>query len=346
MRYGCLFSPGNAGACGEDAMRDTAMSKASPPARPRPWWHDLGLERGGLRARKTGALVRFNAGNLLAMARGFANYLAVQAMRLGHRAMAARPVRVAFTPDQPRPWYLVWSALHAGGGRISTEPARADAIFYFEDRTSRSSCPLEPLGPLPPSARRINCACLDVSKSRVAAVFEEVFGYPLALDPERWHGPAVEKSERNGAHDGRIITCPAPRRKGKVYERLIDNSDNGRWIEDYRAPTVGGHIPLVYIKQRALDYRFANVNDRVLLRRPEQVFSLEERELLRRFCQAMKLDWGGIDVLRDRPSGRLYVVDVNKTDMGPPTALGLADQARSVRILGRALRAYLEDYPQ
>lgn len=46
-------------------------------------------------------------------------------------------------------------------------------------------------------------------------------------------------------------------------------------------------------------------------------------------------------MLRDRPTGKLYVVDVNKTDMGPPTALGLADQLRSVRILGKALRQYL-----
>ncbi len=322
------------------------MQKDPVDAAPLPWWHDLALERGGLRARKTGALVRFTAGNLVAMARGFANYLAVQGLRLANSAAAARPVRVAFTPDQPRPWYLIWSALHAGGGKIVTGPDEADAIFYFEDNTTRDSCPLKPVGPVPAHVRRINCACLDVSKSKVAAVFEEVFGYPLSVDPETWHGPAVEKSERNGAHDGHVITCPAPRKAGMVYERLIDNSDNGRWIEDYRAPTVGGHIPLVYIKQRALDYRFANVNDRVLLRRPEQLFSVHERQQLRQFCAAMGLDWGGIDVLRDRPSGRLYVVDVNKTDMGPPTALGLADQARSVRMLGRAFRDYIEERPQ
>lgn len=321
------------------------MNDVTKTAPATPWWHDLALERGGLRARKTGALVRFNAGNLVAMARGFANYLAVHAIRISGRVAADRPVHVAFTPDQPRPWYLVWSVLTAGGGKIVADPHRADAIFYFEDSTTRDTCPLSAIAPVPDRARRINCACLDVSKSKVAAVFEDVFGYPLGLDPARWHGPAVEKSELNGAHDGHVISCPAPRKPGMVYERLVDNSDNGRWVEDYRAPTVGGHIPLVYIKQRSLDYRFANVNDRVLLRRPEQIFSLEEREKLRRFCLAMELDWGGIDVLRDRPSGRLYVVDVNKTDMGPPTALGLADQARSVRLLGRAFRDYIKDCP-
>ena len=57
----------------------------------------------------------------------------------------------------------------------------------------------------------------------------------------------------------------------------------------------------------------------------------------------MKLDWGGLDVLRDRKSGALYVVDVNKTDMGPPIALPMKDKMRAVRTLAAALRAFLEE---
>jgi hypothetical protein len=56
----------------------------------------------------------------------------------------------------------------------------------------------------------------------------------------------------------------------------------------------------------------------------------------------MHLDWGGLDVLRDRADGRLYVVDVNKTDMGPPIALPWADKLRATRLMARALLELLE----
>ncbi len=306
-----------------------------------PWWGDLALERGGLRALRTGALIPFSIENLIAIGRGFANYTATQALRLGNWLSPTQPIRIAFTPHQPQPWHLIWSVLHVAGGKIVLDPEKADAVFYFEDITARDDCPLDTLSPAARSLRQLNCNCLDVSKSKVAQVFQEVFGYPLSIDPTQHSGPAVEKSEINGAHDGRIVTCPTPRQPGMVYEHLVDNSDNGQFIEDYRAPTIGGHISLVYIKQRSINYRFANTNDRVLLKRPDQVFTTSEIDKLGQFCRAMQLDWGGIDVLRDRKNGRLYVVDVNKTDMGPPTALGLIDQVRSVRRLSRAFRDYM-----
>ncbi len=313
--------------------------KLSKPSKP--WWSDLSLERGGLRTHKTGVLVPYHFDNLVAIVRGLAHYVAIQVQRFAASLHPSRPMRILFIPHQPRPWYLIWSVLHAAKGKIVTDPQNADAVFYFEDTTARKDNPVNDYPHTPDTARQINCACLDVSKSKVAAAFEDVFGYPLSLDPTTWEGLAVEKSEQNGAHDGRVITCPAERKPNKVYEHLIDNSDNGRFVEDYRTPTIGGDIALVYIKQRAMNYRFANTNDRVILRKPEQIFSLTERQKLKQFCAAMKLDWGGIDVLRDRQSGRVYVVDVNKTDMGPPTALSLVNQVRSVRILARAFRAYM-----
>jgi hypothetical protein len=52
----------------------------------------------------------------------------------------------------------------------------------------------------------------------------------------------------------------------------------------------------------------------------------------------MQLDWGGLDVLRERESGRLYVVDVNKTDTGPAVVLSWRDRARATTLLSDALR--------
>jgi glutathione synthase/RimK-type ligase-like ATP-grasp enzyme len=100
---------------------------------------------------------------------------------------------------------------------------------------------------------------------------------------------------------------------------------------------------VVFIKRRPAAERFANANASVSLARPQDVFSDLEIAQLSAFAHAMRLDWGGLDVLRDRPSGRLYVVDVNKTDMGPPIALPFADKLRAVARMGRALKRLITE---
>ena len=151
----------------------------------------------------------------------------------------------------------------------------------------------------------------------------------------------VGKSERNGAHDGRVETGPRPA-GGLVWQRLIDNTTADGCVEDLRCPTVGGEIDVVFIKRRPVARRFENHNSAVSLAKADAVFSADERALISRFCAAMGLEWGGIDVLRDRRDSSIWIVDVNRTDMGPPTALPLRDKLASARRIGTRLRAYAQ----
>jgi hypothetical protein len=292
------------------------------------WTSDFEWAGARLRVKKTGALVALDAATLAGFGRWLPYYLAIGARRLALGLAPGRPA-IWFAPDRPRPWYLVWAAAAWSGVRIARTPAEADAAFYFEDATC---------GPAPAAAhaRRINFGCTDISKSRVAEAFEAVFGYPLALDPERHVGDAVEKGEANGAHDGRVVRCPMRPRAGRVYQRLIDNRD-GDEVVDLRTPFVGGRPVVVFVKRRPLAERFANANSSIRLARPDDVFTAREIAALSAFAAAMRLDWGGLDVLRDRRTGRLYVVDVNKTDM-QPLALPWLDKLRATHRLGRALR--------
>jgi hypothetical protein len=295
------------------------------------WIADFEILRGQVRVKTTGAHVPLDRATLDGLARWFAFYLPVRARQLAGSLRRRRPA-VWFAPQRPRPWYLVWAAAAWSGARIVEDPSAADCAFYFDDVTQGAA-------PAAPHARRINFGCLDISKSRVAQVFEQVFGYPLALDPQAHAGPAVEKGEANGAHDGRVVQCPTAPRPGRVYQRLVDNLDAGEAI-DLRTPFVGGAPVVVFVKRRPAGRRFANLNTTVRLAAPEEVFSPAEIATLCRFARAMRLDWGGLDVLRDRTSGRLYVVDVNKTDM-PPLALPWLDKLRAVDRLARAFRALL-----
>jgi hypothetical protein len=294
------------------------------------WLDDFEIGAGAVRVRKTGAVVPIEGGVVLEVATWLPFFFTVAAA-----APKTKTFTLAFSPDRARPWYLVWAAAQMAGARIIDDPAEADVIFHFEDATiSRNEPPTQRRA----DARLVNFACVDVSKSRVAAAMEAVFGYPLALDPRVHQGSAVEKSERNGAHDGGLVTCPMEPRPGRVYQRLIDTERADGLVEDLRTPMVGGRPVCVYRKRRRSGERFANHNSEVELARVQDVFYADEVSALGRFAAEIGLEWGGVDVLRDAADGRLYVVDVNKTDMGPPIALPLKDKMDSTRALAAALR--------
>jgi hypothetical protein len=298
------------------------------------WTSDFTVRGGTVRVKKTGAVIPLDRALASEAATWLGLYLAIRAKCLANRLKRPGP-KIWFAPDRPRPWYLIWAAAAWEGIGIARSPEEASASFYFDDST---------VGRAPPRwhSRAFNYGCADVSKSRVAEVFEAVFGYPLSLDPEAGVGPAVEKGEANGAHDGRVVQMPLRPRPGRTYQRLVDNVADGLAV-DLRTPFVGGRPVVVFIKRRPAADRFANHNASVSLARPEDVFSRLEIAQLSAFAKAMRLDWGGLDVLRDRPSGRLYVVDVNKTDMGPPIALPFPDKIAAVACLGRALRRLITE---
>lgn len=296
------------------------------------WTSDLHFEGGRVKVRTTGADLAIDRGLLTDVALWSAYYIPVRLKGLATSLFRPGP-RVWFAPDVPRPWYLLWLAACWGGVRFARSAAEADAAIFFEDQTVSR----------PPAcdvAKRFNFGCDDVSKSHVASVFESVFGYALTVDPETWSGPAVEKSEDNGAHDGRIVQCPTAPLPGRVYQRVIDTVD-GEQVVDLRTPCVGGAPVLTFIKRRPVRDRFANYNTTVALRRPEDLFSAGELATIGRFCAAMNLDWGGLDILRDRADGRLYIVDVNKTDM-PPLRLPWRQKLEAISRLSKALLTMID----
>lgn len=299
------------------------------------WSSDFQFGGGRVKVRKTGADLALDRALIGDVALWLGYYAPVRLRGLLTALRPGRP-RIWFAPDRPRPWYLVWLAACWAGVGFARSPGEADAAFYFEDATAGA----------PPDCdapRRFNFDCPDVSKSRVAQVFEATFGYPLTIDPGRWTGLAVCKGEGNGAHDGTLVQCPTPALPGRVYQRLIDTVEAGE-VVDLRTPCVGGEPVMVFVKRRPEGERFANFNTSVELKAPADVFSAEELTALRRFCAAMRLDWGGLDVLRDRADGRLYIVDVNKTDM-PPLRLPWRQKMTAVARLADALLSMVNVEP-
>lgn len=298
------------------------------------WHRDFDWRWNGLYVRKTGAWVPFDRHILDEVVSWFRYYFAVAGLKpLGPR------FSYACEPERLRPWYLLWPALKAAGGVQIENAAEADLVVHFEDSTlSPNQAPQR----LKPGARTLNFACPDVSKTKVAEAFEAAFGYSLSVDPLAHQGPAVEKSEFNGVHDGRIVECPTAPKPGCVYQRLVDaHWEEPDIVADLRTPTIGGEPILVFVKKRPVSRRFSNDNSGCDLLRVEDAFSAEERAQLSDFTRRIGLDWGGLDVLRDKRDGRLYIVDANKTDMGPPIALPQSDKMRATRLLAQAVRSFM-----
>jgi len=247
---------------------------------------------------------------------------------------------IAFYPQTPGPWFNIWQVARLGDLKTISFPSKADILFAFEDSTHTTfdKSYLQSL-----AVPVLNLDCNDISKEHVADIFEDVFGYSLRIDPLSYEGLAVQKSDANGTHDGIIIDCPIPASKivkSQSYQRLVDSTFSEETSEDLRVAYVLETLALVYHKHKPLTDRFGMHYLSVDVRAPEDVFSKEEISLIEKFCHKMQLDFGALDVMRDKQDGRIYIVDVNKTCM-PVLSLSLKTQIQSQQKIADALNSGL-----
>lgn len=259
--------------------------------------------------------------------REFANPLVV-ALRLS----LPNRLRILCYPGHPSRWQVLYKVCALNGFLIQSDPAAAyDLGVHF---IGHGPCTLPAQPPV------LNRDCTNISKRHVSTLFAEVFGYELEVDPTRYTGQMVEKSDANYTHDGRIISGPIHRddvRSGYVYQRLVDAVEGDEAI-DLRTPLYDGKVPLVYIKRRPVVSRFSNENTSVAVCPPEEVFSKEEQEKLSIFSKRMGLDFGEVDILRDRLSGRIFIVDVANTPAGPPNGLNRKEAKAAIARLTSEFR--------
>jgi len=212
---------------------------------------------------------------------------------------------------------------------------RADLVVNWEDCTVRRH--LDVLEELSLKQPVLNLRCRDISKRKVEAVHQAVLGYGLAVNPREFAGRCVKKSNDNATHDGRIIQCPVEQvDEQAVYQRVVNNSRDGQFVEDIRVPVFGDTVPFCYRKVRPVGLRFGNENSSAQVCEVSEVLSANELNQLGRFCCEMGLDYGEVDVLRDLDDGRIYIIDVNNTPFGPPNHLDRRGTALALKKLADA----------
>jgi glutathione synthase/RimK-type ligase-like ATP-grasp enzyme len=71
---------------------------------------------------------------------------------------------------------------------------------------------------------------------------------------------------------------------------------------------------------------------------PEDLFSKEEVSCILQLANIMGAEFCEFDVLRDKSSGRIYVIDVNKTPYGPPKGLTSTEHKTAIDLLAGAFQ--------
>jgi len=158
-----------------------------------------------------------------------------------------------------------------------------------------------------------NMFCNNVTKSCVDNVFKSVFKYSSLADVRQF-GYCVRKSNRQSAHDGKIIKTPCDPEEGWIYQKLIDNRMSLGAVYDIRIPIFMGKIPIIVIKARTIEGSFENTfskNKQYWTAPVEEYLSRKETSLISEFCIKIGLDIGELDALRDNSTGKLYIIDVN-----------------------------------
>jgi hypothetical protein len=222
---------------------------------------------------------------------------------------------IAFYPQPGGPWYTIWMALQLTPLKIVRDYRSSDYVFVFDDRT------MTEVGQNladKKGAILINHRISDISKENVGRVFDEIFGYSIAIDPTKYTGKSVRKSDVNGVHDGIEIDCPIDQCEvldGYAYQKYVDTVYSGEYSEDLRVAYAFGKIALVFHKHKPLDDKFGTNYLQTQPKPATDVFSDAEIGKIVEFCDLIGLDFGAVDIMRDKHDGKIYIVDVNKTCM-------------------------------
>ncbi|MFC2135500.1 hypothetical protein ACFLR4_04855 [Bacteroidota bacterium] len=201
---------------------------------------------------------------------------------------------------------------------ISWNPkVKYDIAINWEDVTFRSRD--EVLTKLTKESKVINADCTDISKQYVGEIFEDIFGYPILIDPLTYNAECLKKNNLNAHKEKtRIVKCPVDDlEEGYVYTLLIDSKTEHGFYVDYRVSIVGNDIPLILYKKKAPESRFLSPYYDVSMVEPTDHFTDEEIAKTKSFCKSIGLDMGELDVLRNQVDGKMYIVDANNTPWGP-----------------------------
>ena len=239
-------------------------------------------------------------------------------------------------PHYPSRGSTVYKVGNLLGYNVTNKPKKSTkTAVYWEYLTFREE--FQKMEEISKTKKVINLYSRDISKKFIDKIHQDVFGYATIVDPLIYNDKIVRKNDINAKHDGVIIQGPLSAVEDEfIYQRLIDNSCANNLVMDIRIPVVMKTLDFVYIKLRSIDERFKNTTVDTKTKNIDEILNQEEIELINEYCSRLKLEYGELDVLRDKKDGKIYVVDVNNTPQGPPANTSKNDSAFALQKLASA----------
>jgi hypothetical protein len=224
---------------------------------------------------------------------------------------------IFFHPTRPPPTHVLEHVRQHAGWDVASSAETADWCVLYQDATWVTLPDDDPYAEVAPTW--INGRCRDISKRKVEQVFADVFGYPLAVDPLTYQGICLRKSNRNYVKNVTMVQCPIPvaeRNEELVYERVVDSRVPGLGTIELPAYVVEGEVVSTLNVIRpdwisAGTYVDGALDTAVVY--PTSIYSEQELAQIARFCAAMGLDYGKLDIIRDNADQRIYILDANTT---------------------------------
>ena len=235
-------------------------------------------------------------------------------------------IKILFYPEPVRTGAKVFDYCESLGFE-TTNYINAEGITAVFFNHPNPQCIYQPdndLLELSKKHRVYNINCNNTRKSYVADIHLKVFGYNASVG-KKFKGKMVRKSDLQYKRC-EVIVSKYSYARHLHYMKFINTYSNG-YYSNFRVPYYDGAIPcVVQIKKK--DPFDRKSKTKLVIKKPSFWFSPEEIKKIRQFCVAMGLDYGEIDVLRDKNDKRIYIIDVNdKPGMG---IMGKSQKVRDI----------------
>lgn len=232
-----------------------------------------------------------------------------------------------FYPNQPI-GHVMNSLLGQLEWTITDDVEEADLCFWWRFPAEHAELP-----DILKGRRCVNCGCSNTLKTEVERRFVEAFGVTTLVDPTKYVGEIVRKSNTQAAHDGVIINCPIDSiDDSKVYQRFFGD---GKIIYNFRVPIVCGEVPYVIIQYKKHTFSSATGVVGTHVVDAKDVFSDDWLERLKVFCDGY-IDIAELDVIDN------CIIDVNNTPSNA-TYVEITDDEWCKRKYAKLIRKYYKD---
>ncbi|MFP4059937.1 MAG: hypothetical protein ACLFUC_05585 [Bacteroidales bacterium] len=258
---------------------------------------------------------------------------------------------VLFYPQYPSKRAVLYKLLGILNYNRTNNPGQDyNLVVNWEDTTFRNQYSL--LDDIAADKGVVNYNCKDISKKHVDEVFNQVFGYRTRVDPRTYKGKCLQKNDLNALHDGIEITAPIKNpRKDCIYQIIINNKYDENLVEDIRVPVIGSSLPFGYLKYKPMTGRYGSFltshdfNKDTEIVKINDVFKSDEIEMIKQFVIQFGLEYGELDILRNRDDGKIYIIDANNTPTGP-SHLDKSTRRRVLNILAETFKREFLDNPR